>query len=184
MTDIEIEEVITKINQLSKERRIKFNIYNTGETLDLIQICHNIDKNTLELSFRDEGREYVDELKKLSEEINLKLQKIENMKKRHKTYKEWKDEYEHKEIVNLSNEFSKKEIEIIKKLGYKIEIGKSYTAQEFDILIFQKIMQYKIEEDMSEEELELIKPLHTTEVSQKQYDKLLSKIETIYNKYF
>ena len=57
MTDIEIEEVITKINQLSKERKIQFNIYNTGETLDLIQICHNIDKNTLELSFRDEGRE-------------------------------------------------------------------------------------------------------------------------------
>ena len=128
MTDIEIKELITKINQLSKERRIKFNIYNTGETLDLIQICYNTDKNTLELSFRDEGKEYVDELKKLSEEINLKLQKIEDMKKRHKTYKEWKDEYEHKEIVNLSNEFSKKEIEIINKLGYKIEEGKSYSG--------------------------------------------------------
>lgn len=43
---------------------------------------------------------------------------------------EWKERYENKEIVNIKNEFTINELELLQKLGVEL-IDKLYTEREF-----------------------------------------------------
>ena len=62
----ELKEIYVLINNLIRERKIKFEYYNSTIPLELLEICENKLDNTIELKFRDIFKDYIDEFKKIS----------------------------------------------------------------------------------------------------------------------
>lgn len=92
----------------------------------------------------------------------------------------WYEKYSTKELIDLSKHLSKSDISLLKKLDIKIK-NKIYTEQEFEVLNMD-LLSYYMAEDMEEEEKKESKPL-PKEVSRDEYNKLLEKINKIFEKY-
>ena len=95
-------------------------------------------------------------------------------------FDEWYNEYSTKEVINIKKELSKKELQLIEKLGIKLK-DKIYTEQEFECLNMELLKYYK-DDDMSEEELKYSVKLPEG-VTRKEYNDLLDKINEINQKY-
>ena len=95
-------------------------------------------------------------------------------------FDEWYNEYSTKEVINIKKELSKKELQLIEKLGIKLK-DKIYTEQEFECLNMDLLKYYK-DDDMSEEELKYSVKLPEG-VTRKEYNDLLDKINEINQKY-
>ena len=95
-------------------------------------------------------------------------------------FDEWYNEYSTKEVINIKKELSKKELQLIEKLGIKLK-DKIYTEQEFECLNMDLLKYYK-DDDMSEEELKYSAKLPEG-VTRKEYNDLLDKINEINQKY-
>ena len=89
---------------------------------------------------------------------------------------EWKERYENKEIVNIKNEFTINELELLQKLGVEL-IDKLYTEREFEILDM-KVISYYYEDTMSNDEKAECIPLPEG-VSREEYNNLVDKIHAI-----
>ena len=64
-----MEEEIRIINRLSKENKIRFKFLDDTKELKLVHVCYNKDDEILELEFRNELKEYIEELKILLNKI-------------------------------------------------------------------------------------------------------------------
>ena len=98
-------------------------------------------------------------------------------------FKEWYEKYTTKKIINLYDELNEKDINILKKLGIKIEKNKVYTESEFEI-IRMKVLRYYRSKDMTKEELKYAKILKFTKVSKKDYYYIIDKLENLDQKYY
>ena len=65
MREAELEVLYRTINTLIKDDVIRFNYYNSDRELQLIQCLLNETNNTIEISFRYNFSEMIEELKKL-----------------------------------------------------------------------------------------------------------------------
>ncbi len=91
------------------------------------------------------------------------------------------EKYHNLPVVNIMKELSDEALEIIKKLGIKIE-EKIYTEYEFDVLEM-KISDYYIYEGMTKEELSYIKSLDGTGLNNNDIEKVLHEIYEISEKH-
>lgn len=91
------------------------------------------------------------------------------------------EKYHNLPVVDLKNELSSESIEIIKKLGIKVE-EKIYTEYEFDVLEME-ISNYYIYDGMTEEELSYIKSLDGTGITNNDVEKVLHEIYEISSKH-
>lgn len=91
------------------------------------------------------------------------------------------EKYHNLPVVDVMKELSKESIEIIKKLGIKVE-EKIYTEYEFDLLEMD-ISEYYTFEGMTEEELSYIKSLEGTGVTNNDVEKVLHEIYEISRKH-
>jgi hypothetical protein len=95
-------------------------------------------------------------------------------------FDKWYENYSTEEIIELKNQLSPKDLDILKKLNIEIK-GKVYTEQEFEYLDMS-LLAYYIAEDMDEEELKESKPLPEN-VSREEYNNLLEKMNKISENY-
>lgn len=93
---------------------------------------------------------------------------------------EWRERYENKEIVNIKNEFTNNELELLQKLGIEL-MDKLYTERDFEILDM-KVISYYYDDTMSDDEKAECIPLPKG-VSREEYNKLTDKIHEINLKY-
>ena len=96
-------------------------------------------------------------------------------------YDEWHKEYLDKKIVNVKNELDTKDLKILSKLNIKIK-DKVYTEYELETLTIEVGAYYK-DDDMSILELEYVKDLKSTGVTQEEYNYISEKIDKIYDKF-
>ena len=92
----------------------------------------------------------------------------------------WYDKYSTEEIVDIKKFLNRDDINLLKKLNIKIK-NKIYTEQEVEILSMD-LLSYYIADDMEIEELKMSKKL-PKDVSRKEYNKLLGKINKIIENY-
>ena len=95
-------------------------------------------------------------------------------------FDKWYENYSTEEIIELKNQLSPKDLDILKKLNIEIK-GKVYTEQEFEYLDMS-LLAYYIAEDMDEEELKESKPLPEN-VSREEYNNLIEKMNKISENY-
>lgn len=93
---------------------------------------------------------------------------------------EWKERYENKEIVNIKNEFTNNELELLQKLGVEL-MDKLYTERDFEMLDM-KVISYYYDDTMTDEEKEECIPLPNG-VTREDYNLLVDKIHQINLKY-
>lgn len=96
-------------------------------------------------------------------------------------YEQWHKEYLEKKIGNVKNELNDKDIDILSKLGIKID-DKDYTEYELECLTVDVGAYYK-DDTMSELDLEYVKNLQSTGVTQEEYNYISDKIDKIYDKF-
>lgn len=94
-------------------------------------------------------------------------------------YEEWQEKYYNKRHIDIMKYITKEDIELIKKLNIDIE-EKIYTEHELELLEMD-ILQYYKEKGMSKEDLEFTKSLDGTEVTRKEYNKVLDKLEAAFS---
>ena len=92
----------------------------------------------------------------------------------------WRKRYETKELVNIKEEFTENELELLRKLGVEL-LDKIYTEREFELLDMD-VIKYYYEDTMTDEEKEFCVPLPEN-VSRDEYNKLVKKIHDINIKY-
>lgn len=92
----------------------------------------------------------------------------------------WYDKYSTEEIVDIKKFLNMNDINLLKKLNIKIK-NKIYTEQEVEILNMD-LLSYYIADDMEIEEINMSKDL-PKDVSRKEYNKLLGKINKITENY-
>lgn len=92
----------------------------------------------------------------------------------------WYDKYSTEEIVDIKKFLGMDDINLLKKLNIKIK-NKIYTEQEVEILNMD-LLSYYIADDMEIEEINMSKDL-PKDVSRKEYNKLLEKINKITEDY-
>lgn len=91
------------------------------------------------------------------------------------------EQYHNVPVVDVMKELSNESIEIIKKLGIKLE-NKVYTEYEFDILEGE-VFDYYIYEGMTEDERAEVKSLDETGISQEDVAKVIHEIYAISEKH-
>lgn len=93
---------------------------------------------------------------------------------------EWKHKYYNVEKYDLNKIFSEEELNILKRLNIQI-LDKIYTEYEYDLLEMDVYAYYKDEEDEENapELLEFQKELSDVGVSQKEFNKILTKMNKI-----
>lgn len=96
-------------------------------------------------------------------------------------YEQWHKEYLEKKIASVKDELNDKDLEILSKLGIKIE-DEVYTEYELECLTVDVGAYYK-DETMSDIELEYVKDLEKTGVTQEEYNYISDKIDRIYDKF-
>lgn len=84
-------------------------------------------------------------------------------------------EYYAEEIISIKKFLDEKDIKVLEKLGITVE-DKIYTAFEYEIFSGEVSRYYK-EDDYGKEDLEFIKSLEETGVSQEEYDELIRKMD-------
>jgi len=84
-------------------------------------------------------------------------------------------EYYAEEIISIRKFLDEKDIKVLEKLGIKVE-DKIYTAFEYEIFSGEVSKYYK-EDDYSKEDLEFVKSLEETGVSQDEYDDIIRKMD-------
>lgn len=92
----------------------------------------------------------------------------------------WYDKYSTDEIVDMKKYLNRADINLLNKLNIKIK-NKIYTEQEVEILNMD-LLSYYIADDMEIEEINMSKDL-PKDVSRKEYNKLLEKINKITEDY-
>ena len=92
----------------------------------------------------------------------------------------WYDKYSTEEIVDIKKHLNGDDITLLKKFNIKIK-NKIYTEQEVEILNMD-LLSYYIADDMEIEEINMSKDL-PKDVSRKEYNKLLGKINKITENY-
>ena len=92
----------------------------------------------------------------------------------------WYDKYSTEEIVDINKHLNRDDITLLKKFNIKIK-NKIYTEQEVEILNMD-LLSYYIADDMEIEEINMSKDL-PKDVSRKEYNKLLVKINKITENY-
>lgn len=92
----------------------------------------------------------------------------------------WYDKYSTEEIVDINKHLNRDDITLLKKFNIKIK-NKIYTEQEVEILNMD-LLSYYIADDMEIEEINMSKDL-PKDVSRKEYNKLLGKINKIIENY-
>lgn len=92
----------------------------------------------------------------------------------------WYDKYSTEEIVDINKHLNRDDITLLKKFNIKIK-NKIYTEQEVEILNMD-LLSYYIADDMEIEEINMSKDL-PKDVSRKEYNKLLEKINKITEDY-
>lgn len=92
----------------------------------------------------------------------------------------WYDKYSTEEIVDINKHLNRDDITLLKKFNIKIK-NKIYTEQEVEILNMD-LLSYYIADDMEIEEINMSKDL-PKDVSRKEYNKLLGKINKITENY-
>lgn len=97
------------------------------------------------------------------------------------TYEEWRDRYNNYRYIEITKYLSKKYIDIAKKLKIKIE-NKLYTQRELEALHLELSSYYK-DDDITEEELKLIKSLDGTGVNIEELHELVVLVEKIMKQY-
>lgn len=88
------------------------------------------------------------------------------------SYEEWKEKYYTQEEVDLKEEFTEDELNLIKKLGIEI-LDKLYTENEFEVFSFKVMAFYDEDEEKQKETLD------SMGIDYKEYTKLLYKINEI-----
>lgn len=68
----ELKDIYLLLNNLIRDGKIKFDYYNSTFSLELLEICENKTNDTIELKFRDIFKEYIDEFKSISKNVNNK----------------------------------------------------------------------------------------------------------------
>lgn len=96
-------------------------------------------------------------------------------------YEQWRDKYNNYRYIDIINFLSKKHIDTARKLGIEIE-DKLYTQRELEVLHLELSAYYK-DEDITKEELELLKSLDGTGVTEQELNELVNKIEEITKQY-
>lgn len=97
------------------------------------------------------------------------------------SYEEWHDKYCNHKFIDLNNNLTEYEKEILKKLGINIE-NRLYTERETEIINLELISYYRNEEEMTEEELNEILPLPESIILE-DYIKILDKFNQIAKDY-
>jgi len=87
------------------------------------------------------------------------------------------EKYHNEPVIDIMKELKPETIEIIRKLGIKIE-DKIYTEYEFDILEGE-VFEFYIYEGMSEEDKSHVKSLEGTGVSQEEVNAVIHEIYSI-----
>lgn len=98
-------------------------------------------------------------------------------------FNDWYEKYTTKKIINLYNELTESDRDILKKLGIRIEKKKVYTENEFEI-VRMKALRYYRSKDMGKEELQYAKILKFTKVSKKNYNYIIEKLEDLNQKFY
>lgn len=94
-----------------------------------------------------------------------------------KIYDEWEEKYRNVKILNPMDYLKEKTLETLQKLNIKVE-NRQYTEYEYEVFKGEISIYYK-EDDYSKEDLEFVKSLKGTGVTQKEYDELISNINEI-----
>lgn len=92
----------------------------------------------------------------------------------------WIYNYHNKKIINIKNELTNMEIDLLKKLNITLE-NKIYTEYEYECLKLD-IAEYYKDDDMDKEELKYVKPLENG-ITRIDYNNLLKTFEKIDQKY-
>lgn len=87
-------------------------------------------------------------------------------------YKDWLDKYMHKEIMEIKNLFSLKDLESLNKLGIKIKDNK-YTENELDLIDMDLYVHY---EDIKSKKKDI-------GISRAEYNRILKKFNKIADKF-
>ena len=90
-----------------------------------------------------------------------------------KISEEWKHKYYEIQIVDYSKYFSKKDIEVLKKLEVCIDLKKIYTEYEHDIFEMKLIEYYEDAEDIDGNKLPPIKDINDFGVTKDEYSRIL-----------
>lgn len=67
--DLEMKEIYKLVNKLVKDKKLKFEFYNSIKDLDLLQCYYNKKADTIEFRFRDVMGEDIQELKLIMNQI-------------------------------------------------------------------------------------------------------------------
>ena len=172
-------DVIEKIYNSDLAYKPKF-ILITGDTgREILDKCNQFDVfKMINKPVRDDVLTYT--LDEVCEAIKAENPEYFNYNNKF-DYEKWKDKYYNKEIVDLKKHLSEKDFELLSKLGIAVE-DKIYTEHDFELLNME-LIEYYIDDDMTEEELEFSKSLDGTGVSKEEYDELLNHVEEINNIY-
>lgn len=67
-TEKDFAEIYELVNGLIHDNKITFNYYNGNERIEPIQVCYNKKDEKIEVVFRNNMQEYIDELRTLNEQ--------------------------------------------------------------------------------------------------------------------
>jgi len=70
--DLEMKEIYKLVNRLVKDKKLKFEFYNSIKEIDLLQCYYNKQADTIEFRFRDVMSENIQELKLIMNQIEKK----------------------------------------------------------------------------------------------------------------
>ena len=85
----------------------------------------------------------------------------------------WKKKYYGEKIVNFSNFLKENDIEILEKLGIKIDLTKIYTEYEYDLLDMELIEYYEDAEYIDGTKVPPEKNVEDYNVSKEDYNRIL-----------
>ncbi len=90
-------------------------------------------------------------------------------------YEKWHERYITKEVIEIKAHLDSNDLDILKRLGIEIE-DKIYTCYGFDV-IYEDLLLYYLDDDMTEEEKKESKPLDGTGVTRSEYNWVIRKFE-------
>lgn len=99
-------------------------------------------------------------------------------------FEEWYEIYANKKIIDLNKELQDEDLKILSILNIKIK-KEMYTQREYELLMAEVGAYYNKDEmsKLSDEDLQYVKSLEETGISEKEYRRICKKISDINNKY-
>lgn len=92
-----------------------------------------------------------------------------------KNYEEWHKRYMTKGVIEIKAHLDSNDLDILRKLGVEID-NKIYTCYEFDV-IYEDLLLYYLDDDMTDEEKKESKSLNGTGVTRSEYNWVIRKFE-------